>query len=70
MTRILKAHMYTGSTTQFWAVCDAICSPEAARSWGFVSCGKGDPIQLMAVGHGSSPARFRDVEISSAGGTL
>lgn len=65
-TRLLKKPMYTGVTPRFWAGCDAICRPEAFRVWGFLTCGKGDPMQLMAVGHGSAPARFRDVEIGSA----
>jgi TldD protein len=66
--RILKKPTYTGSTPRFWAGCDAIGAPEAWRLWGFVSCGKGDPIQMMAVGHGCAPARFRDVEVGSAAG--
>jgi TldD protein len=65
--RILKKPTYTGSTPRFWAGCDAIGGPEAWRLWGFVSCGKGDPVQLMAVGHGCAPARFRDVEVGSTG---
>jgi len=66
--RMFKKPTYTGLTPRFWASCDAIGAPEAWRLWGFVSCGKGDPIQLMAVGHGCAPARFRDVEVGSATG--
>lgn len=64
--RLYKKPTYTGLTPRFWAACDAIGAPEAWRLWGFVSCGKGDPVQLMAVGHGCAPARFRDVEVGSA----
>ena len=63
---ILKRPVYTGITPRFWSGCDAIAAPQAFRLWGFVSCGKGDPVQLMAVGHGCAPARFRDVEVGSA----
>jgi TldD protein len=66
--RILKKPVYTGITPRFWGGCDAIGSPEAWRLWGFVSCGKGDPMQLMAVGHGCAPARFRNVQVGSSGG--
>jgi TldD protein len=66
--RLLKKPLYGGVTPRFWAGCDAVGAPEASRLWGFVSCGKGDPVQLMAVGHGCPPARFRDVEVGSAGG--
>jgi TldD protein len=65
--RILRKPLYTGITPRFWAGCDTVGAPGAARLWGFVSCGKGDPLQLMAVGHGCPPARFRDVEVGSAG---
>jgi TldD protein len=65
-TRILRNPLYTGITPRFWSGCDAICGPESFRMWGFVSCGKGDPMQLMAVGHGCAPARFRGVEVGSS----
>jgi TldD protein len=66
--RILKKPLYSGITPRFWAGCDAVGGPTAARHWGFVSCGKGDPLQLMAVGHSCPPARFRDVEVGSTEG--
>jgi TldD protein len=65
--RILRKPLYAGLTPRFWASCDAVAGPAAVQSWGFVSCGKGDPLQLIAVGHGCAPARFRDVEVGSAG---
>lgn len=54
---------YTGITPRFWGSCDAVAD---ARSWelvGVTNCGKGQPGQGMHVGHGSSGARFRDVEV-------
>lgn len=67
-TRILRDPLYTGITPTFWNSCDAICGPEEWRLWGIMTCGKGDPMQMMQVGHGASPARFRNVEMSSTGG--
>jgi TldD protein len=67
-TRILRDPFYTGITPHFWRGCDAICGPEEWRLWGITSCGKGDPMQIMHVGHGASPARFRDVTIGNSGG--
>jgi TldD protein len=64
-TRILRNPVYTGSTPSFWGACDAVGGPDAFRLWGLTSCGKGDPMQLMAVGHGCPPARFRDVAVGS-----
>jgi TldD protein len=54
---------YTGITPRFWGSCDVVAD---ARSWqlvGVTNCGKGQPGQGMHVGHGSSGARFRDVEV-------
>lgn len=65
-THILRSPMYTGSTPRFWAGCDAIGNRDAWRLWGLASCGKGDPVQSMAVGHGCAPARFRDVEVGAS----
>jgi TldD protein len=64
---IVRNPVYSGTTPRFWSGCDAIGGPGAYRLWGFVSCGKGDPMQVMAVGHGCAPARFRDVTVGSGG---
>jgi TldD protein len=64
-TRVLRNPVYGGITPRFWGGCDAVGGPDAFRLWGFVSCGKGDPMQLMAVGHGCPPARFRGVTVGS-----
>jgi TldD protein len=64
--RVLRHPIYGGSTPRFWSACDAVCGPRDYKLWGFVSCGKGDPMQLMAVGHGCAPARFRGVTVGSA----
>jgi len=65
-TRILRDPFYTGITPRFWGSCDAVCGPAEWRLWGVTTCGKGDPVQTMHVGHGASPARFRDVRVGSA----
>ncbi|HEY8039495.1 MAG TPA: TldD/PmbA family protein [Polyangiaceae bacterium] len=65
-TRLLRDPFYTGLTPRFWGSCDAVCGPADWRLWGITSCGKGDPMQIMHVGHGAAPARFRDVTVGSA----
>lgn len=45
-------------TPDFWGSCDGV-----GDDWelhGFLSCAKGEPLQLMRVGHGAAHARFRD----------
>jgi TldD protein len=64
--RILKNPRYTGITPVFWGSCDGIAGPEEWRMWGTPNCGKGQPGQTMRVGHGTSPARFRNVAVGTS----
>jgi TldD protein len=66
-TRILSDPFYTGITPEFWRSCDAVCGPEEWKLWGIQNCGKGDPMQIMQVGHGAAPARFRAVSSGNSG---
>jgi TldD protein len=61
--RMYKNPLYTGMTPRFWASCDAICNRDHWHVWGVPNCGKGDPMQAAHVAHGTSPARFRKVEV-------
>jgi TldD protein len=54
---------YTGITPVFWGSCDAVADERSWQLVGVTNCGKGQPGQGMHVGHGSSGARFRDVEV-------
>lgn len=64
--RMLKDPRYTGITPVFWGSCDAVAGPEEWKVWGTPNCGKGQPGQTMRVGHGTSPARFRNVSTGFA----
>ncbi len=66
ITRMLKNPTYAGITTEFWNSCDAICGRESWILWGTPNCGKGQPMQTMGTGHGTSPARFRKVRVGVA----
>lgn len=61
--RLFKNPTYTGITPEFWRSCDAVCGPSEWRLLGLLNCGKGEPIQVMHVSHGASPARFRKVKV-------
>ncbi|MBI3070959.1 MAG: TldD/PmbA family protein [Deltaproteobacteria bacterium] len=65
LTRRLRNPVYTGVTPEFWRSCDAVAGASEWRLWGLAQCGKGDPAQLVGVGHGAAPARFRNVEVGS-----
>jgi TldD protein len=65
-TRLLRNPSYAGVTPEFWARCDAVCSPSEWRLVSLLECGKGEPGQMMRVSHGCAPARFRGVEVGVA----
>jgi TldD protein len=62
--RLYRNPVYTGITPRFWAGCDAVTADDW-RIWGYMFCGKGDPVQLIWVGHGVGSARFRDVQVGA-----
>ena len=61
--QMLKNATYTGITPNFWRSCDAICDASHWNVWGTPNCGKGQPPQVAHVGHGTAPARFRNVRV-------
>jgi TldD protein len=62
-TQLYRNPNYTGITTEFWQSCDAVAGREEWVLWGTPNCGKGQPGQVARVGHGTSPARFRGVQV-------
>uniref|UniRef100_A0A7C6EA64 TldD/PmbA family protein n=1 Tax=candidate division WOR-3 bacterium TaxID=2052148 RepID=A0A7C6EA64_UNCW3 len=66
LTKIYKNPLYTGITPEFWQSCDAIADKESWILWGLPNCGKGEPGQIAYVGHGTAPARFRNVMVGAA----
>ena len=65
-TRLVRNALYSGRTPEFWNSCDAVAGPEEWRMWGVVNCGKGQPSQVMHVGHGAAPCRFQNVRVEPA----
>jgi TldD protein len=63
LVQLYKNPNYTGITPEFWGSCDAVGGREEWVVWGTPNCGKGQPGQVGRVGHGASPARFRNVQI-------
>src|SRR4051794_7799996 len=64
--RLYRNASYAGITPQFWGSLDAVCGEAEWRLWGLTNCGKGEPGQIMEVSHGTSPGRFRDVQVGVA----
>ncbi len=61
--RMLKNPAYTGNTPDFWNSCDAVAGKDYWHIWGTPGCAKGEPVQVVHVGHGAAPARFRKVKV-------
>jgi TldD protein len=61
--RMLRDATYTGVTPVFWGGLDAVGGAAHWQLKGLTNCGKGQPGQDGHVSHGSSPARFRNVQI-------
>ncbi len=61
--KIYKNPIYSGISYEFWRSCDGIANEDHWVMYGTPNCGKGEPTQVMHVGHGCSPARFRDVKV-------
>ena len=66
LTGMLKNVVYNAISYEFWRKCDAIADEKAFKRSGFITCGKGDPMQLAQMTHGASPARFRDIMVRRA----
>lgn len=64
--QLYRNPIYTGITPQFWNSCDAICNKNHWQVWGVPNCGKGEPMQVMHVAHGTAPARFRNVKVGGS----
>ena len=64
--RLVRNPLYSGSTPQFWNSCDAVAGLAEWQMFGVINCGKGQPGQVMHVGHGAAPCRFRNVAVRPA----
>jgi TldD protein len=61
--KMLRDATYMGVTPEFWGSLDAVAGREEWRLHGLTNCGKGQPGQHAHVSHGTSPGRFRNVQI-------
>lgn len=64
--KVYRNPVYSGRTLDFWRSCDAVGNASLYQNWGTSSCGKGEPAQSIHTSQGSSPARFRNVSVTSA----
>ena len=60
---MVKNACYSGMTPDFWNACDAVAGPDEWHLWGIPVCGKGEPGQIVHLGHGTAPARFQNIQV-------
>ncbi len=63
MTEILKNPNYRGVTVPFWNSLVGLTRPDTVETYGSPYCGKGEPSQIIRVGHSSPYAHFKNIEI-------
>jgi TldD protein len=61
--RMLRDATYMGTTPIFWSGLDAVAGRDEWHLYGLTNCGKGQPGQHAHVSHGTSPGRFRNVQV-------
>jgi TldD protein len=66
-TRMLKDVAYQASTVAFWNACDLIGGEASWRLGGALRDGKGEPVQMNPISHGTPPVRVRQVDVLSTG---
>ena len=59
----LRDVAYQALTTDFWGSLDGLGGPSTWRLFGAMNCGKAQPGQSAAVGHGCPSALFRQVNV-------
>jgi predicted Zn-dependent protease len=60
---------YRGISARFWRSLVGVGNAASFRVMGVGTCGKGEPNQMIAVGHASPPSLFRSVDVFGGGGS-
>lgn len=63
LTQVVKNPNYRGRTLEFWSKLKAVGSAQDWEVYGSPYCGKGEPNQVIRVGHASPHCLFGDLEV-------
>jgi predicted Zn-dependent protease len=63
LKEIVKQPNYRGISSTFWRSLSAVGNEETRAMFGTPVCGKGEPMQVVRVGHASPACVFRDVDV-------
>ena len=63
LTRTLRNPNYRGISSHFWKSLKDVGNADSFEVYGTPNCGKGEPNQVIRVGHASPPCLFGNVEV-------
>ena len=63
LTKTLRNPNYRGITNQFWNSLAKVGSQQTVEAYGSPFCGKGEPNQVIRVGHASPVCLFANIEV-------
>jgi predicted Zn-dependent protease len=67
LTKTLRNPNYRATTTEFWHSLIRVGDRDTWEMYGTPNCGKGEPNQVIRVGHGSPACVFANVEVFGGG---
>ncbi|PIE97446.1 MAG: Zn-dependent protease [Treponema sp.] len=67
ITKTVKNPNYRGITNKFWKGLSAVGNKDTFEVYGTPNCGKGEPNQIIHVGHASPVCAFDNVEVFGGG---
>jgi len=63
LQEVVRNPCYRGISSEFWRKLAGVGAADGVEAWGTPSCGKGEPNQMIHVGHASPPCLFHNVEV-------
>lgn len=63
LTHVVRNPGYRGVSASFWRSLDGVGNADTVQVLGTPFCGKGEPGQVIRVGHASPACRFRQIEV-------
>jgi predicted Zn-dependent protease len=63
LTTVVKNPNYRGISATFWRNLKMVGNEDTLEVMGTPNCGKGEPNQVVRVGHASPACLFADVEV-------
>jgi predicted Zn-dependent protease len=68
LTKTLRNPNYRGITNQFWRSLKMVGDRHSFQTYGTPFCGKGEPNQIIRVGHGAPACLFTNIEVFGGSG--